>query len=155
MRKKLRLGVMFVASITLVMGLAGALRAAVLPRTTIIVAMSSVGGDAAWDAMHARLVQFKAEWGNADAPLGQGAEGELGRWCKVQRRLRADGKLTASRTTALDALDFSWLAPSDIDDPLSQCDWSDMCMRLRAYRAEHGDCDVKKKDLVRDSVWSA
>lgn len=101
--------------------------------------------DSGWERMLARLVAYQEKWGNADAILGPGEDGDLGRWCKVQRTLYAEGKLSADRMAALDALAFSWTAPSDVDDPLTQADWDAMIERLRAYRAEHGSCDVAKK----------
>ena len=100
--------------------------------------------DPAWETSRARLAEYRRRWGNADAPLGPGEAGALGRWCKAQRRLRASGRLAPARAAALDALGFSWESPADVDDPLG-LDWADMCARLAAYRAEHGDCDVPKK----------
>ena len=47
--------------------------------------------------MRARLARYKEDWGNADAPLGPDVDGDLGRWCKVQRQLRDAGRLAASR----------------------------------------------------------
>ena len=47
--------------------------------------------------MRARLARYKEVWGNADAPLGPDVDGDLGRWCKVQRQLRDAGRLAASR----------------------------------------------------------
>ena len=55
-------------------------------------------------------------WGNADAPLSAGADGDLGRWCKAQgacARRAARGRAGAA---ALESLGFSWDAPSDADD---------------------------------------
>uniref|UniRef100_A0A7S3X0T9 Helicase-associated domain-containing protein n=2 Tax=Emiliania huxleyi TaxID=2903 RepID=A0A7S3X0T9_EMIHU len=94
--------------------------------------------------MRARLARYKEDWGNADAPLGPDVDGDLGRWCKVQRQLRDAGRLAMARVDALDLLCFSWVAPSDVDDP-TRADWAGMLARLAAYRDEHGDCDVKKK----------
>jgi len=106
------------------------------------------GGSAdSWEAMRVRLAAYRAEWGNADAPVGgEGIDVELGRWCKLQRRLRAGGTLAEERERALDDLGFSWVAPSDMDDPVAQADWSEMLRRLAAYREAHdGRADVPKK----------
>eukprot|EP00966_Prymnesium_polylepis_P072189 1676813-Prymnesium_polylepis.1 len=81
-------------------------------RTRMLVERSD-GGESTWEDMLARLTAYAERWGNADAPLGPTAEGELGRWCKVQRRLRSEGKLREGRVAALDGLGFSWVAPSD------------------------------------------
>ena len=51
---------------------------------------------------------------------GEGADVELGRWCKLQRSLKTGGSLLPARSRALEALGFSWIAPSDMDDPIGQ-----------------------------------
>lgn len=100
---------------------------------------------AAWDAMRNELEAYRAQWGNADAPLNT----PLGRWCATQRRLYAKdkGALSAERVQSLNDLGFSWTSPSDVDDPLGEgLDWEDLCNRLANYCAEHeGDADVPKK----------
>lgn len=107
----------------------------------------SAGGDAAWEAMRARLAAYREQWGNADAPVGgQGVDVALGRWCKLQREKAASGSLAEARRRALDVLGFSWVAPSDMEDPVNQADWADMLRRLAAYReANDGRADVPKK----------
>lgn len=103
-------------------------------------------GGGSWDSMYALLVRYRSRWGNADAPKGPSADGELGNWCAVQRRLYAEGKLSETRVDALNALGLSWVAPSDVDDPLAHHDWGAMCERLVSYRDAHGgSCDVPKK----------
>ena len=100
---------------------------------------------AAWEAMRVELEAYRAQWGNADAPLNT----PLGRWCATQRRLHAKdkGALSAERVQALNDLGFSWASPSDVDDPLGEgLDWDDLCTRLATYCSEHdGDADVPKK----------
>lgn len=101
------------------------------------------GGESAarWEARLAELAAYKQEWGNADAPL----KTELGRWCKTQRRLHASGKLDATRVAALEALGLSWVSPSDVDDPVAQLDWEEMCRRFGAYVEANGNGQVPKK----------
>ena len=89
--------------------------------------------------MFGRLVEYQSEWGSADAVLGT----ELGRWCSTQRRLRADGLLSASKVQRLEELGMSWKSPTDILP--TESDWAEMCHRLAAYRAEQGDAQVPKK----------
>ena len=102
-------------------------------------------GEASWQAMRSRLKAYADKWGNADAPLGpEMGDPELGRWCRLQRQMRAAGRLDEVRIESLDELGFSWVAPADVDDPV-QVDWADMTKRLIAYRDEFGDCDVPKK----------
>ena len=115
------------------------------PRMTLTPEPPSI--DPAWAAMCRRLEAYREQWGNADAPVGgQGADIKLGQWCKLQRALRARGKLSSACIDTLDSLGFSWTAPSDIDDPITQADWNDMLRRLAAYRAAHGgSADVPKK----------
>ena len=92
-----------------------------------------------WEAMFERLVEYEDEWGSADAVLGT----ELGRWCTTQRRLRAKSVLSASKVQRLEELGLSWESPTDVLP--AESDWAEMCRRLAAYRAEHGDAQVPKK----------
>jgi len=92
-----------------------------------------------WEAMFERLVEYEGEWGSADAVLGT----ELGRWCTTQRRLRANGVLASSKAQRLEELGLSWESPTDVLP--TESDWCEMCRRLAAYRAEHGDAQVPKK----------
>lgn len=98
-------------------------------------------GVPSWDESLSRLAAYKERWGTADATLSD----DEGRWVRVQRRLRQEGKLSAEREAALEALGVSWEAPSEVDDPVEQADWEDMCGRLSAYVAEHGNAQVPKK----------
>tara|TARA_B110001452_G_scaffold222815_1_gene195818 strand:+ start:3040 stop:3819 length:780 start_codon:yes stop_codon:yes gene_type:complete len=106
-----------------------------------------------WDETLAQLVQYRAEWGNADAPLGTG----LGKWCAQQRRSRELGRLSLAQTAELDALGFSWVSPSDVDDPVTHHDWDAMVERLAAYVQVHGDGDVPKKHKLDPALggWVA
>ena len=76
--------------------------------------------DGIFDQRLQELREYKAKWGNADAALGDG----LGRWCKTQRRLREEGRIDSGREQALTALGFSWVSPSQITNPIEECDWA-------------------------------
>ena len=91
--------------------------------------------------MMAKLQTYHKRWGNADAPL----KTALGDWAAAQRLSHSRGTMAPEREQALDALGFSWASPTDIDDPLAQCDWDDMCLRLAAHREAVGHSDVPKK----------
>ena len=81
----------------------------------------SVDTKVSWETRYSTLQQYMAEWGTADATL----ETELGRWCAVQRRLHAQGTLSAARYEALEALGLSWTSPSQAD-AFADCDWEDV-----------------------------
>ena len=114
---------------------------------------AAAANEAAWWAMLGQLRAYAREFGNADAPLGN----DLGRWCAAQRRVRASGRLAAAREAALDDLGFSWTSPSDVDDPVAQRDWGEMCRKFAAYRAAEGDGQVPKKYKLDPSLggWVA
>ena len=115
-----------------------ALRPPVAARRSFVVLSAS---EEEWAAAYARLVNYRARWGTADATLSD----DEGRWLRVQRRLRAQGKMPAERARKLESLGVSWSSPSDVEDPLGEVDWVDMCTRLEGYIAEHGDGQVPKK----------
>ena len=126
------------ASITLLHGsqLVLGLRAA-LPRHALVRCQ----GHESWSERLAELSKYAESYGNANAPLGT----ELGRWCNAQRRLHASGKLSEARSSALEKLGFSWSSPSDVNDPVAELDWEEMCSRFANYRTQHGDGQVPKK----------
>ena len=102
-----------------------------------------------WDASFVKLAAYKERWGTADATLAD----EEGRWVRVQRRLHVEGKLAAARASQLEALGVSWESPSEravvteeeAPSLVEEADWEDMCGRLVAYVATHGDAQVPKK----------
>ena len=71
--------------------------------------------------------------------------------------MRASGRLAAARAAALADLGFSWTSPSDVDDPVAQRDWGEMCRKFAAYRAAEGDGQVPKKYKLDPSLggWVA
>ena len=92
-----------------------------------------------WSESFVALEKYKLEFGNADAVLGN----SLGRWCQTQRRLKNEGKLEPEKIQKLESLDFSWEAPSLVEDVESS--WDEMLQKLKAYVAEFGDGQVPKK----------
>ena len=70
---------------------------------------------------------------------------------------RASGRLAPAREAALDDLGFSWTSPSDVDDPVAQRDWGEMCRKFAAYRAAAADGQVPKKYKLDPSLggWVA
>jgi Helicase associated domain len=74
------------------------------------VLLDSIGftwstSDADWDAKFADLCKWRAEHGHTMVPFN---EGGLGWWSNTQRQSRRKGKMSQSRVSRLDSVDFVW-----------------------------------------------
>jgi len=85
----------------------------------------------------AELTTYVEQNGHARVPAGYKTPTDfnLGNWCGSRRKDRKDGRLTAERSAALDALGFSWdLLQQDFDRGLSE---------LERYVEENGNARVQ------------
>ena len=87
-----------------------------------------------WEQRLEELVAFKAEHGHVDVPKRWKANPKLAQWVRVQRGLRATGKLSQDRIDRLDAVGFVWRA--------HMASWDEMLAALRLFHAEHNHCRV-------------
>ena len=62
-----------------------------------------------------------------------------------RRVLQSAGSRRRARRRRSTTSAFSWTSPSDVDDPVAQRDWGEMCRKFAAYRAAEGDGQVPKK----------
>ena len=64
---------------------------------------------ARWEKMLAELKLYHAAHGHCRVPSGWIVNPALAKWVGVQRARKAEGKLSSSRITALDAIGFTWI----------------------------------------------
>jgi hypothetical protein len=90
--------------------------------------------DRAWEEGYSRLKKFRIREGHSSVPQhhNEGAF-TLGQWVNLQRTRQK--KLCTERKRRLDSVGFVW-------NP-RQARWERMFARLRDYRIEHGDCNVR------------
>ena len=84
-----------------------------------------------WDASFAKLRAFKEDNGHCDVPQ---THQELGSWVNKQRQDYKKARMAPKRAAELEALGFGW-------DPLVAA-WDDNFGKLRAFKKEHGHCNV-------------
>ena len=101
-----------------------------------------------WEAQLARLAAYKAEHGDCSVPKCWAEDPRLGRWVDTQRtgkRLLDRGEpsegMTVARAARLMALGFAWAGSKDLCGAGA---WEAQLVRLVAYNAAHGDCNVPK-----------
>ena len=112
-----------------------------------VAALNALGFS--WDLLQqgfdtglAELAAYLEETGDARVPTKHvTATGfKLGTWCSARRQDRREGRLSAERMAALDALGFIW-------DPLQQ-DFDRGLTELAEYVAKNGDARVPIKHLT-------
>jgi hypothetical protein len=119
--------------------------------------------DAGWAAQLAKLKAYKRRHGDCGVPQSWSADPRLGRWVSNQRQYKkamdrgesGPGKtgMTAARVSKLDALGFAWWLPAaEIGDRRNQrnrrghdAGWERWLVKLKAYKREHGDCNVPSR----------
>ncbi|KAL9189803.1 hypothetical protein ACHAXT_009478 [Thalassiosira profunda] len=101
-----------------------------------------------WNEKYEQLKAYRAYHGHCNVPQRYGNDPQLGRWVKKQRYLYKKGKLSVERTQLLDDIEFEWNAERDRDISRFSSDdelWGERLEQLRAYKEEHGDCNVPKR----------
>ena len=95
-----------------------------------------------WEAMRARLVDFKSEHKHCRVPEGWTADPKLARWTKKQREYkrrldtgRPNPRTTAERVAKLEALGSKWSMPNG--GGINEAGWEAMLARLAVFKAEH------------------
>ncbi|MEI8375691.1 MAG: helicase associated domain-containing protein [Planctomycetota bacterium] len=95
----------------------------------------------AWKQHIHDLKAFKKKFGHCNVPYRYQPSFTLGQWVNGVRQLKKQGKLTKDRILILDALGFSWV----IKPPSIQVPWKQHITDLKAFKKEHGNCNVPKR----------
>lgn len=90
--------------------------------------------EARWEQRLGELERFHAAHGHCRVPSAWARNPALANWVKQQRLAYWDGTLDTRRRRRLARLGFDWAPHETI--------WETRMRELRAYRREHGDCDV-------------
>jgi hypothetical protein len=110
--------------------------------------------EAEWEAQLVRLAAYKAAHGDCSVPYVWAEDPRLGRWVSTQRTLtrkldrgELSHGLTAARAARLTALGFVW--------DQNEAEWEAQLVRLIAYKAAHGDCNVPQgwAEDLRHASW--
>jgi hypothetical protein len=100
---------------------------------------------ALWEGNFAELTAYKEAHGNCNVPKKDNPK--LESWCKTQRTIYWENKLSPGRIKRLEDLGFAW-------DPLVES-LEEMFAALAAYKQTHGDCNVPAiwKDNPNLGIW--
>jgi len=108
-----------------------------------------------WDERFEQLRQYKDEHGNFNVPV-DGTEEEdkevtqLGYWVRNQRMQHNHGKMRADRVAKMDSIGFPWRlragrkVPTQPDEVEPAESWKAKLEMLKAYKMEHGTCNVPR-----------
>jgi hypothetical protein len=92
-----------------------------------------------WDTRLAELKAYRKQHGHCDVPLRWAGNPGLGNWVISQRVKR--GSLSEERIRRLEEIGFEWAQR----EKETQLLWDTRFAELRAYRKQHGDCNVPKR----------
>jgi hypothetical protein len=93
-----------------------------------------------WNLKYSELEAYKAKIGDCRVPAVYKPNIKLGNWVFTQRAAYSNGSLSTDRITKLESLGFEW-------DPF-ESDWQLNFEALKVYKAENGDCRVRKNHQV-------
>jgi hypothetical protein len=110
-----------------------------------------IRNDVGWEAQLAKLNDYKAEHGDCIVPRDWAEDRQLGIWVHNQRANKKhldcsepSKGMTAVRAAKLEALGFAWHAPPH-GGIRNDVGWEAQLAKLKAYKAEHGDCNVPNR----------
>jgi hypothetical protein len=90
-----------------------------------------------WEEMFSALKEYKRLHGDCNVPQGWPKNRRLANWVRVQRTKKADGTLGDDRIQRLEKESFIW--------DRSEAAWEEMFKALVAYKAIHGNCNVRAR----------
>eukprot|EP00956_Cyclotella_meneghiniana_P032224 scaffold87545_cov23-Cyclotella_meneghiniana.AAC.1 len=61
---------------------------------------------------------------------------KLGRWVSIQRKFYKEKRMSQDRINLLESIGFIW--------SMKEAHWDEMYQKLKAYKEEHGNIDVKE-----------
>jgi len=96
--------------------------------------------------MFGRLVAYKKEHGDCNVRQSWKEDRALGRWVSIQRRAKAQNKLSSQRRHRLESLGFVWNMAEEF--------WEKMYQELVAYKKRHGHCNMSRSDERNQSLAS-
>ena len=104
-----------------------------------------------WTENFEKLKQFKKRHGHCEVCSVPEAPDRLVSWVRMQRSLKARGKLDAKRQAQVEELGFSWVRGK------KEPSWDEMYDHLKNYYAQHGNADVpgRWKEDPRLARWVA
>ncbi|WP_114778487.1 helicase associated domain-containing protein [Botryobacter ruber] len=110
-----------------------------------------------WEVRYKQLKEYKRLVGHSFVSTNYRENRSLGIWVSTQRRLEAKGKLPAAKRKKLDQLGFVWSKNTECKlQSVYDKHWNDSFEKLKAYRQQHGTCQVSLKldpELQRWTSW--
>jgi hypothetical protein len=110
-----------------------------------------ISNEVGWESLLAKLTKYKVEHGDCNVPQSWAEDPKLANWVHNQRqnkkkldRGEPSKGMTAARAAKLEAIGFAWDAPPHGCLP-NDTGWEAQLARLKAYKAEHGDCNVPQR----------
>lgn len=102
-----------------------------------------------WEDRLAEVAAFKLEHGHCNIPVSYPANARLGRFVNAMRTQKNRGELSDDRIARLEAIGFVWASTRRAEvkvgeESVSEA-WKHRFEELRAYKQQHGDCDVPSK----------
>jgi hypothetical protein len=126
-------------------------------------ARGGLPNDTGWEAQLARLKAYQAEHGDCLVPASWAEDPKLGGWVSKQRvhkrrfdRGEPSEGMTAARVAKLEALGFAWemsaaaLSKRQSEGNRDDEGWEAQLAKLKAYKQEHGDCNVPTEGWAED-----
>ncbi len=110
-----------------------------------------------WEDRYGELREFNETHGHSFVPVKYQENKSLGMWISLQRKLEKNGTLSQEKVKKLDKLNFVW-SRDTIKKSESEFDslWTKHFEKLKAYKKQHGTCQVSLKSdrvLQNWTVW--
>jgi len=95
-----------------------------------------------WDHAFQRLVEYKEQHGDANAPR----TAEIGAWLHTQKHMHSKGRLLKNREQQLESMGVTWSVDFDTR-------WDSCFSQLSSFQAEHGHCRIPARHEIRDWTY--
>ena len=99
-----------------------------------------------WHIRYGELVQYKEEHRHCNVPDKDKENKQLGTWVGVQRGAYKKGKLDNDKVALLETIGFDW-------DPI-ESQWREKYAEIKAYKEEHGHCNVTDTENPQLGRWA-
>ena len=101
-------------------------------------------GNVSWSERYEQLRAYKRAHGDCNVPEKYAKNRQLGRWVKWQRQYHKIGKLSDQRRELLEEMGLQWAIGTGNNFRKDE-QWSERLEQLRAYKAEHENCNVPER----------